>query len=74
MARALVRNFLFLAADADRKRLALEPGDSMHARHFEEIGHVLGIVDFVEQSFLVGIDIHAGDEQIFRFDRHRRPF
>jgi hypothetical protein len=37
----------------------------MHARHFQEVGDVLGIVDFVEQRFLVGIDIHAGDEQIF---------
>src|SRR5262245_43463088 len=73
MARTLVRNFLFFAADAHRERLALKPGDRMHARHFEEIGHVLGIVDFVEQSFLVGIDIHAGDEQVSGFDRHRRP-
>ena len=70
VARAFVRDFSHFAADAHGERLAFETRHRMHARHFEEIGHVLGIVDFVEQRFLVGIDIHAGDKQIFGFDRH----
>jgi hypothetical protein len=28
----------------------------------------------VEQSFLLRVHIHAGDEQIFGFDRHRVPW
>jgi hypothetical protein len=65
MARAFVRNLSLLPADAHGKRLALGPCHRMHARHFEKIGDVLGIIDFMEQRFLVWVDIHAGDEQVF---------
>src|SRR5690349_11833319 len=36
MARAFMRDALFLATDADRKGLALGARDRMHARHFEQ--------------------------------------
>lgn len=37
-----------------------------HARHLEQIGDVVTVVDLVEKCPLPGLDVHAGDEHIFR--------
>src|SRR5271169_315528 len=71
MARAVMGDTLFFAADADGERLALHARDSVHARHFQEIGHVLSVVDLVEKSLLVGVYVHAGDEKVSGSNRHR---
>src|SRR5262245_28414114 len=42
----------------------------MDARHREQIGDMLGVVDFIEEILLVRIHIHACDEEIFGSDRH----
>jgi len=75
MARAglVAPDLLFLAADAHRKRFAFHARHRLRTRHLHEIRHMLGVVDFVEQSLLVGIDVHARDEQISGLDRHRIP-
>jgi hypothetical protein len=70
VARAVMGDPLFFAADAHGERLALHARDGVHARHFQEIGHVLSVVNFVEERFLVGGNVHAGDEQIGGCDRH----
>ena len=64
IARPVVRDALFLAADADREGLSLKARDGMDARDLQEVRHVLGVVDLVEERIFVRIDIHAGDEHI----------
>src|SRR5712691_276201 len=68
--RPLVRDLLFLAADAHGEGFAFGAGDGLHAGHLEQIGYVLGVVDLIEESLLVRIHVHARDEEVFRVDRH----
>src|SRR5690349_9240679 len=67
--RGLIRNLdgFFLAADVHGQGPASIARDGEHARHFAEIGHVLSIVYLVENRLVLGIDVHAGDHQIFCF-------
>lgn len=48
--RAVLRDALFFAADIQNERFTLHARRSMHARHLQEIGYVLGVVDLVEES------------------------
>src|SRR5665811_1431429 len=71
MARAILRDPFFLAADAHDERLTLHAHDCVHARHLQEIGHVLSVVDLIKECLLCRVHIHAGDEKIFGLDRHQ---
>src|SRR5580693_1645807 len=71
IARTILRDPLLLPADVEDERLTRHAGRGMDARHLQKIGYVLAVVDLVEQRLLVGVDVHADDEQIFRRDRHR---
>src|SRR5262249_53126684 len=51
---------LLLTADRQRELLRLEARHRDHAGHLEEVGHVLGVVDLVEERLLGGVDIHGG--------------
>src|SRR6266571_5425148 len=68
--RPLVCDLPFLAADAHGEGFALGAGDGLHARHLQKIGDVLGVVDLIEEIFLVRLHVHARDEEICRVDRH----
>src|SRR4029453_7874567 len=68
--RPRVYDLLLGAADAYCEGFALDAGDGVYARHLEQIGDVLGVVDLIEESLLVRIHVHACDEEIFRGDRH----
>src|SRR5262245_59033382 len=70
--RPRVCYLLLGAADAHGKGFTLDAGDGVYARHLEQIGDVLGVVDLIEESLLVRIHVHACDEEIFRGDRHTR--
>src|SRR5262249_32233866 len=74
--RALMSNAPRTACDAQCEGFALHARGGMHARNLEQIRHVLGVVDLVEQIFLLRIDVHAGNEDVFRLDGHARlsPF
>ena len=50
-----------LAADLMPERLALHAGDRAHTWHLLQKGHVLGVIDLVEERFLGWFDIHADD-------------
>src|SRR5262245_17782166 len=64
VARTLVRNLLLRTADAHGKVLPRHPRHRAHAGDLEEIGDVLGVVDLVEESLFVGIDIHAHHKEV----------
>src|SRR4030095_7657415 len=68
--RPRVYDLLLGAADAHGEGFALDAGDGVYARHLEQIGDVLGVVDLIEESLFVRSYVHACDEEIFRGDRH----
>src|SRR5262245_20182797 len=70
IARRLVLLGNCLAADLMPERLALHAGHRAHTRHLLQKGHVLDVIDFVEERFLGWIDIHADDEDITCGERH----
>src|SRR5262249_17751355 len=70
VARRLVLLGNGLAADLMGERLALHAGHRAHTRHLLEKGHVLGVIDLVEERFLGWIDIHADDEDVTRGEWH----
>src|SRR5262249_17578720 len=57
-----------------REGLSFDARSGVHPRHFEKIWHVLSVVDFIEESFLVRIHVHACYEEIFRVNGHLRTF
>src|SRR5262245_312896 len=63
---------LLLAADRQRELLRLEARHGDHAGHREEVGHVLGVVDLVEERLLGGLHVHGGAEEIAGLDGHQR--
>jgi hypothetical protein len=71
MARAVLCDPLFFAADAHDERLTLHAHDGVHPRHLQKIGHVLNVVDLIKERLLFRVHIHAGDEKIFGLDRHQ---
>src|SRR5215472_4373996 len=58
------------AADAHGERFAHEARGTAHAGNLENVGHVLAVVDLIEQRLLVRIHVHAHDKQVFRAGRH----
>jgi hypothetical protein len=70
MARTIMRDHSFFAADAYDERLTLHARDGVHARYLQEIGDVFGVVYLVKERLLIGVHIHGGDEYIFGFERH----
>src|SRR5882724_3076838 len=63
---------LALAADRQRELFRLEARHRDHARHLEEIGHVLGVVHLVEEGFLGGLHVHGRAEDVPALDGHQR--
>src|SRR6185369_9459009 len=61
---------LDLAADGQLERLQREAVHREAARHLQQLWHVLGVVDLVEQRFLVGINVHRRGEQELRLRMH----
>src|SRR2546428_17501 len=65
---------LALASDRQRQLLALEARHGDDARHGEEVGHVLAVVDLVEDRLFGGLDVHGSAEEIPAGDRHGASF
>jgi hypothetical protein len=54
MARTIMRDHSFFAADAYDERLTLHARDGVHARYLQEIGDVFSIVYLVKERLLIG--------------------
>ena len=67
--RSLMRDLVLRAADAHRKGGVLHAGDGPHPRDLEQSGAVLGVVDLIEERFLVCIHVHTRDKEVLRGDR-----
>src|SRR3954462_7035235 len=67
---ALGNDGLLLAADEHGERDAHRTSYREHARHLQQLGYVLRVVDLVEERLLRRIDVHAGDENELRFSCH----
>ena len=72
--RALVDDRPRAASDAKFEGLAFDARGIMNPRNLQKIWYVLGVVDLVEESFLVRVYVHACDEDIFRVDGHLQNF
>src|SRR5262249_51577656 len=65
---------LALPSDRQGQLLSLEARHRDDARHREEVGHVLPVVDFVENCLLARLDVHGGAEEIAAGDGHGASF
>src|SRR6185436_587280 len=71
---ALGDDSLELAADAHLQRHERGARHREQAWHLHQLGHVLGVVDLVEQGLLLGIDVHRSSKHKACFRIHFFPF
>ena len=62
--RAAAGQLADTASDSEARGLALHAGDATDSGHLQQIRHVLGVVNFVEQRLCLGRHIHRGDKHI----------